>query len=83
MALFGIICISSPPGVMVELIGDHSLPAVADVDVLDGLFARLVELGQRLEGSAGIGLGLQRQPATALGRVDFPPVLSAGPLSGD
>jgi len=45
--------------VIVELIGNHRLRALVDVNMSHRLFARLVQLPQRLDCRAGIGLCLQ------------------------
>ena len=47
MGLFACSSIFLPPGVMVEFVGNHRLPAFVDVNVPDGLLARLVQLGPR------------------------------------
>lgn len=45
MGLFGALCILVTPGMVVEFLGDHGLPAFIDVHMPDGLLPRLVQLG--------------------------------------
>ena len=63
MGLIGSLSIFPAPGMMVELIGNDGLPALIYMHMPHRLFARLVQLGQRLKCGAGIGLSLESQPA--------------------
>lgn len=50
MRLFAIFVILPAPCVMMEMVGDDCLPAIADVDVLHDLLPRLVELSEGFQG---------------------------------
>ena len=58
MGLFGGVCISVPPGVMVELIGNDGLPAFVHVHMAHDLLARLVKLRQ-------LSPAISQRPASA------------------
>lgn len=47
---------------VMEMIGDHGLPAFVDLNVPNRLLARLVQLDQGFHGGAGRCLRLQGQP---------------------
>lgn len=55
---------------MVELIGNDGLPAIVQMHMTDGLFARLVQLCKRLNGCPAIALSFRRQPPVTFGSAD-------------
>lgn len=57
---------------LVEMIGNHGLPAFVHMHMLDGLLARLVEPCQCLQRGAAGSLGLERQPHVRAQRAAVP-----------
>ena len=60
MGLIACFAIFLSPGVIVELIGNDSLPAFVDMNVAHRLFARLVQIRQRLQSGPAARLSLER-----------------------
>ena len=66
MGLFADFSIFSPPGMLVDMVGDNRLPAFVHVNVFDGLLPRLVQFRQRLQRCAAIGLSLEGEFCVAV-----------------
>ena len=62
---------------LVELVGNDSLPTVIDVNMPHRLLARLVELRKCLQGCTAITLRLHRQPPKAFGGFKILPHIEA------
>ena len=66
MGLFGGLSIFATPGMIVELIGNHRLPALVDVIVFDGLDVSRRQPVQRFDCGAALRLRLQAKPQVCL-----------------